>query len=281
MTRLAPALLVLGAAACGGAVDGASVTVKGHVLKVTLVTTEQARRWAPRDFPPPGESSAHLFAWPRERFLKLESERGPTCDVLFLDRAGRVVETGGLRRDDPEGLVPKAEAAMALLVGQGLVEKWGVRAGDAVELSKEVRAAKPEELPLMKIGDVEARVELALSDEDKSHGLMFRPRMSADDGMLFAYDADAHRSFWMKNTLIPLDIAFFRSDGTFVNVVETPTAKDPRRDTPPTAAGEAPVRYVLEMNLGWFRKKGLVDAEGKARPGLKALFPPEAVRGRY
>ena len=71
-------------------------------------------------------------------------------------------------------------------------------------------------------------MELALTEEERQHGLMFRPRMSPNDGMLFAYSNEGSRSFWMANTMIPLDIAFFANDGTLLNVNETPMYPDPR-----------------------------------------------------
>ena len=101
--------------------------------------------------------------------------------------------------------------------------------------------------------------------------------------MLFAYADGGPRHFWMKNTLIPLDIAFFASDGTLLNVNDTPMWPDPRNQPADYATSDSagPARYVLEMNRGWFKKKGLVDAEGKVNPGVKAEFPREAVKGRY
>ena len=134
----------------------------------------------------------------------------------------------------------------------------------------------------MTLNGVAAHVELALTEPERAHGLMFRPRMSADDGMLFAYEGvQPGLGFWMKNTLIPLDIAFFQEDGTLVNVNETPIVANPRAGPWPPSPAAGPARYVLEMNVGWFKKKGLVDAEGKVKPGVKAVFPPEAPRGTF
>src|SRR5205085_931176 len=109
------------------------------------------------------------------------------------------------------GVMSRVEAAYALLVARKSVE---LKPGTVAT----VPPVTARELPEMKIGGVTAHVELALTDADRQHGLMFRPRMSADDGMLFAYSGEDSHSFWMKNTLIPLDIAFFASDGTLINV---------------------------------------------------------------
>jgi hypothetical protein len=282
--RFLPGALLVLAAACdgdrlpsGGARDG--VTLKGRRIEVSLLTSEKERRGATGRLSAVGEERGHLLCWPRERFMKLEAVGLVPFDVAFLDRSGKILEVQPFLPPDAEGLMPKVEAAHALFLAPGLLKKVGAGPGDSVGLP--AAAAAAEELPVLRLGGATAYVELALSDADKQHGLMFRPRMSADDGMLFAYDSENPRNFWMKNTLIPLDIAYFKEDGTFINLVETPTAKDPRRDDPPTAASQGPARFVLEMNLGWFKRKGLVDAQGNAMPGLKAVLPPQALKGSF
>ena len=78
-----------------------------------------------------------------------------------------------------------------------------------------------------------------------------------------------------------LDIAFFADDGTLLNVNETPMYPDPRNpgNNYATSNSKGPARYVLEMNLGWFRKKGLVDASGHVAPGTKGEIPAWAAKG--
>jgi len=281
MGRKLPALLVLTAlgTSCGGGSKAASVTIKGGAVEVVVFATEKERRTAPLAMKALTDGRGYLLLWPRDRFAKVEPALLDSYDVAFLDGSGRIVDTGTLERTHPEGLVPAVPARAALLLPEGELKKRGVQKGDPAAISG---APDAQELPLMTIGGVPARVELALSEADRNHGLMFRPRMSAEDGMLFAYEFEREGiGFWMKNTLIPLDIAFFQEDGTFVNVCETPIAGNPRQGPWPTAPASGAARYVLEMNLGWFRKNGLVDAEGKARPGLKAVFPSEAVRGSF
>jgi len=283
---LAIALLLLscdnGKKPAGAGASAAHVLLRGTKIRVTTVSTEKDRRTAPLRLERVEGTEGHLLAWPRERYVKLETrEARASFDVAFLDRAGRMVDTQLFARGDREGIMPRAEASCALLVAPGSLEKLGVRAGDRAEFSPEVLAAAPRELPVVRIGDVQVFVELALSEEERAQGLMFRPRMSADDGMLFVYPSEGYRTFWMGNTLIPLDIAFFSSDGTLLNVNETPTYPDPRNPPPSyaTSNSQGAAQYVLETNLGWFRRKGIVDAQGKVKPGTKALFPPEALRG--
>jgi len=263
-------------------VAGASVTLAGKKIDVSIILTEKERRHAVGRLTTPSESQGYLLAWPRERFMKLEGERSRVSfDVVFMTKDGTVVEISPLAGDSEEGLQPKVASAYALLLMPGLPSKLGLKTGDNAGLSAELLAAKPEELPLMKINGASAYVELALTEAERQHGLMFRPRMSADDGMLFAYAEEGNHSFWMMNTLIPLDIAFFADDGTLINVNETPMYPDPRNpgSNYATSNSKGPARYVLEMNLGWFRKKGLVDGSGHVAPGTKAEIPSWAVKG--
>jgi uncharacterized membrane protein (UPF0127 family) len=293
LTGILLSLAACGAAACDGATrqppipapggsTAAALTLGGRKLDVSLVLTEKDRRHAVPRLSAPGENHGYLLAWPRERFMKIESEGARSAfDVLFLDRAGTIVDAQPLKAFDEEGLVPKKAAAYALLVMPGLAQKLGVKTGDQATLSPEITSAKPEELPTVTINGIPALVELALTEPERNHGLMFRPRMSAEDGMLFAYPDEFERGFWMKNTLIPLDIAFFAADGTLLNVNETPIAQDPRVGPWPTSPSKGAARFVLEMHLGWFKKKGITDNSGNVAPGTKAQFPAQALSGRY
>jgi hypothetical protein len=103
--------------------------------------------------------------------------------------------------------------------------------------------------------------ELALTPEQREIGLMKRTAMGANEGMLFVFDRPAQQCFWMKNTLIPLSIAFLADDGSIVNIDSMkPQTLDPH-------CSEKPVRYVLEMNEGWFAKRGI-------KPGSKVRGQP-------
>ncbi len=75
--------------------------------------------------------------------------------------------------------------------------------------------------------------------------------MGVSDGMLFAFEAGATQCFWMKNTLLPLSIAFIGDDGAIVNIIEMkPQSLESHCST-------KPVRFALEMNQGWFAKRGI------------------------
>jgi uncharacterized protein len=102
-------------------------------------------------------------------------------------------------------------------------------------------------------------IEIADDDASRAHGLMDRTHMDADHGMLFTFDNDMMRSFWMKNTKIPLDMLFFDGDMKLVSVQHDvpPCLSDPCR---PYSSG-APARYVLELNAGESAKIGLTPGD--------------------
>ncbi len=93
--------------------------------------------------------------------------------------------------------------------------------------------------------------QVAATPEQRSTGLMHRTSMPQHEGMLFVFDTPTQQCFWMKNTLLPLSIAFVADDGTIVNIDEM------KPQTLDSHCSEKPVRYVLEMNQGWFAKKGI------------------------
>lgn len=94
-------------------------------------------------------------------------------------------------------------------------------------------------------------VQVAATPEQRAAGLMHRKDMPQSEGMLFVFEQAAQQCFWMKNTPLPLSAAFVADDGTIVNLV------DMKPQTTDAHCSTQPVRYVLEMNQGWFGKKGI------------------------
>ena len=95
------------------------------------------------------------------------------------------------------------------------------------------------------------KAELAITPEQQQVGMMFRSSMGTNEAMLFVEETPGVRCFWMRNTLIPLSIAFIAEDGTVVNIADM----KPRSDESHCSA--RPVRFALEMNVGWFAKRGV------------------------
>ena len=95
-------------------------------------------------------------------------------------------------------------------------------------------------------------VECAVSDAERAKGLMFRKELGNNEGMLFIWDSDALRQFWMKNTLINLDILFINSELKIVNIKEKAQSGSTR-----IISSKFPVKYVLEINAGQSKKRNI------------------------
>ncbi len=101
------------------------------------------------------------------------------------------------------------------------------------------------------IGQNEIQVEVAKTPEERSHGLMERKRLNKDEGMLFIFETEDYHGFWMKNTFIPLSIAFIEKSGRIAWITDMkPLTLDSH--VPPK-----PILYALEMNKGWFSSHGV------------------------
>ncbi|MBP2303457.1 DUF192 domain-containing protein [Azospirillum picis] len=106
-------------------------------------------------------------------------------------------------------------------------------------------------------------VELALTQQQQAQGLMFRQSMPADAGMLFVYDRTQQASFWMKNTLIPLDMLFIAADGRIVNIHEraVPGSLD-------SVNSDGPVKAILELNGGMAARLGVHPGDRVVSPDI-------------
>ncbi len=104
------------------------------------------------------------------------------------------------------------------------------------------------------------RAEVARTPMQTQTGMMFRREMAQHEGMLFVFDGLERRCFWMKNTLLPLSIAFIADDGRVVSLA------DMQPQSEESHCSAEPVRFALEMNQGWFAKRGI-------KPGFKLKGP--------
>jgi uncharacterized protein len=128
--------------------------------------------------------------------------------------------------------------------------------------------AQATEKPIaLAIGGHVVNVEVVATAEGRERGLMFREKLGENDGMLFVFDQVGYHGMWMKNTLIPLSVAFIDDKGKILNIEEML----PHSEITHRAAG--PVRYALEMNAKWFKKRSL-------EPGTTIKGIEKAPRGR-
>ena len=111
----------------------------------------------------------------------------------------------------------------------------------------------PQKLPTVQLnaGMHLISAEVARTPQQRAIGLMHRQQMAMNEGMLFIFEQPSAQCFWMKNTLLPLTIAFIDDAGSVV------TLADMQPQSLQEHCASAPVRYALEMNLGWFSKRGL------------------------
>ena len=95
------------------------------------------------------------------------------------------------------------------------------------------------------------QAEAAIQDEERAQGLMFRKKMGQNEGMVFRFNRTDQVCMWMKNTLLPLSVAFIDEGGSIINI------EDMRPETLDAHCAKKPARYALEMNQGWFRSKNI------------------------
>jgi uncharacterized membrane protein (UPF0127 family) len=154
----------------------------------------------------------------------------------------------------------KIKALSAVRVLAGLA--WAALAPWAAAQSV---AGEPQHLPAITLqaGMHNIRAAVAQTPEQRQTGLMFRREMAQHEGMLFVFEVASPQCFWMKNTPLPLSIAFLADDGTVVNIA------DMKPQTLDSHCSAKPVRYVLEMNQGWFAKRGIGPGYRISSPGGK------------
>lgn len=134
----------------------------------------------------------------------------------------------------------------------------GQQSPDAPGASTNSESATGEELRTVTINasggeEVEVRVEISDDSAEQAQGLMGRTALGENRGMLFVFDSEQTRSFWMRNTLIPLSIAYIDSEGRIVDIQKM----EPLDDEPPHYVSAEPAQYALEVNQGFFEEHGV------------------------
>ncbi len=95
------------------------------------------------------------------------------------------------------------------------------------------------------------KAEVAANDAQREQGLMFREKMGPNEGMVFLFNTPASVCMWMKNTLIPLSVAFIDAEGKIINI------EDMEPQTTESHCAKKPAQFALEMNRGWFKQKNI------------------------
>jgi uncharacterized protein len=124
------------------------------------------------------------------------------------------------------------------------------------------------EMPVLELSAGVHRIEaeVASNGPSREEGLMFRRQLAPGRGMLFVFPVQARHCMWMRNTYLPLSVAFLDEQGAIVNV------EDMQPQTENNHCAAKPARYALEMNLGWFQKRGI--AVGQRIGGVDRVPPP-------
>jgi uncharacterized membrane protein (UPF0127 family) len=127
---------------------------------------------------------------------------------------------------------------------------WAVAFG---ALAQQAEPTQAQHLPTIQLGAGMhiIKAEVARTPREHAIGLMFRTSMGSNEGMIFGFPRAEKQCFWMKNTLIPLSVAFVADDGRIVNLDEM------LPQTENSHCSAEPVHFVLEMNKGWFTKHGI------------------------
>ena len=119
--------------------------------------------------------------------------------------------------------------------------------------SSQTQGQAQAELPLagLYVGMHRLQAEVARQPHERAKGMMWRQHMPEQRGMLFVFEGHAIHCFWMRNTLIPLSIAFLRDDGSIVNIRQMQPLSEAQH------CPEEPVRFALEVNQGWFDQRNI------------------------
>ena len=166
--------------------------------------------------------------------------RSTELRVAVLDKGEPVAQT-----------TPRAAGLSSCVQPTSFLRRMATSSVTAIKRFEEETGASLDIRVPIRVAGIQIQVEIADEPEEHSRGLMFRESMEENHGMLFVYTTEQTRGFWMKNTLIPLDIAYADREGRIVDIQQMePQVTDPHMS-------KAPMTYALEMNQGWFEANGV------------------------
>lgn len=239
------------------------VTLGAEPIDAAVVNTREARAKAFEPYIKHAKVEPFVVCYPRDRYQYFHTEGIDTgFDVVFITVGGEVADVRRLAAGSAKGVTSEKEAAHALFLAPGTIDRLKVKAGQKATLSDEIATGKHEDLVEMKIRDgLVLHIEIAAKKEERNRGYMYRRKISDGEGMIFCYDKEAFYGFWMKNTEAPLSAAFVKGDGTIVDHVALMEPK-----TTETHATKTRALYGLEVPKGWF-------AKNKVKIGDKVEIP--------
>lgn len=135
----------------------------------------------------------------------------------------------------------------------------------APTLAQQAVGPREQLLIATKAGEKEFKVEIADDPRETTIGLMFRRQMADDEGMLFDFGVEQPKSFWMRNTYIPLDMLFIKADGTIESIAERTTPLSEK-----SVPSKGPVRFVLEINGGLSDNLGIAPGDTVSGPAIES-----------
>lgn len=119
------------------------------------------------------------------------------------------------------------------------------------------------------INGVSLNVEIALTEEQQQYGLMNRTQLPENSGMLFIFDQEDYRSFWMKNTFVDLSIAYVGANKKILEIIDMEASKSSLDANPKTYPSSRKAKYALEVKQGWFKKNKIKVGDALQKINIK------------
>lgn len=273
-------LLLVVSTGCPSGSSGESahgpIEVAGQNVQVQFLTTNRERLKGVKHFPLIRAGEGALFVYPESMPDLYWTNRhllGQELSVAFVNSNGDIIRIHRMKSNKGRVVNAGEPAQFILVVDGGWFDGNGVSAGNRMTVPHDaVQEAKPAQsiqtTRVLTVNDKRVRAEVASKPGLRRSGLMDRKALPEDQGMIFLYKRSGRRSFHMKNTLIPLDIAFLKANGTIAEIRQM----KPLDRTSTRSADQ--VWHVLEMRKGWFREHDVKPGDQFDLTALEEFIQP-------
>lgn len=246
-----------------GPPDQGRIQVGSRSLSAEFLLTNDERMKGVSLMPHLKDGEGVLFVYPEpvpDLHWANRTVLGQALSLAFVAPDGRIRRMERMGPDQNNTVTAGAPVQFLLVVPDGWFQDQQIARGDRVQVPGDViTGAEPvfthPDRRWISVGKTDVLVELARTASQRRRGLMHRKALPENQGMLFVYRDAGIRSFHMKNTLIPLDIAFIDASGNIREI----RSMDPLNTSSVTSA--RPAQYVLEMRQGWFRDHGVTEGD--------------------